>query len=512
MKVPGKAQRPWRQRLLICLGVALAVQILVLLAVAFWGGQTKRISDSEAAKLETPVASQAAAMKRLLHSFALNAGAAGTKVADALSGAGTDALSLLENALPALLDLLEHSGATGMFLVLGDSPADPGPRQALYLRDTLPDLTDFTYSDILCHRGPSDLAKAYGIPVDSMWWSTLRESSAALPFYVNPLLALSQMPEGTPSSLGFWSPLFRMTGNDTPVMTYSLPLLDSGGNCLGVFGIELSASLLQTKLAAAQLPYARGVFLLCEENADGLISPQDGMFSGAYSDVLLRGSETLALLPAGISGHNLYIARFGNGCEMLACIQTISLYDGDDFYNGRTWQVMGLVPQDDFFATARHTQNILFLLLSISILCSALGMLLISRSISRPLGVLADNISSLRNGDESPRASTNIAELDELLELLYEPPAPSGQDLPPDLFNEFIERTRTLTYTERLIFDHYISGKSAKEVTEVMFISINTLKVHNKHIYQKLNISSREELLLYIELLRKSKKLSEIQP
>lgn len=86
------------------------MQILVLLAVGILGGQTKRISDSEAAKLETPAASQAAAMKRLLHSFALNAGAAGTKVADALSGAGTDALSLLENALPALLDLLEHSG------------------------------------------------------------------------------------------------------------------------------------------------------------------------------------------------------------------------------------------------------------------------------------------------------------------------------------------------------------------------------------------------------------------
>ncbi|MBQ6885001.1 MAG: hypothetical protein IJN56_04600 [Clostridia bacterium] len=51
-----------------------------------------------------------------------------------------------------------------------------------------------------------------------------------------------------------------------------------------------------------------------------------------------------------------------------------------------------------------------------------------------------------------------------------------------------------LTYTERLIYDLYISGKTTKEVLEEMNIKENTLKYHNKNIYGKLGVSSRKEL------------------
>ena len=42
------------------------------------------------------------------------------------------------------------------------------------------------------------------------------------------------------------------------------------------------------------------------------------------------------------------------------------------------------------------------------------------------------------------------------------------------------------------------------EILNLLFISANTLKFHYKNIYAKLNISSKEELKLYIELIRKS--------
>jgi len=79
-----------------------------------------------------------------------------------------------------------------------------------------------------------------------------------------------------------------------------------------------------------------------------------------------------------------------------------------------------------------------------------------------------------------------------------------------ELFSEFINSTENLTYTERLIFDQYLEGKSGKEVTETLGITMNTLKVHNNHIYKKLKISSKEELSLYIDLISKSGMLAEI--
>jgi len=85
-----------------------------------------------------------------------------------------------------------------------------------------------------------------------------------------------------------------------------------------------------------------------------------------------------------------------------------------------------------------------------------------------------------------------------------------SNDTSAELFSEFINSTESLTPTERLIFDQYLEGKSGKEVSEVLGITINTLKVHNNHIYKKLKISSKEELSLYIYLITKSGMLSEI--
>ncbi len=61
-------------------------------------------------------------------------------------------------------------------------------------------------------------------------------------------------------------------------------------------------------------------------------------------------------------------------------------------------------------------------------------------------------------------------------------------------FDAFTRGIAELTYTEKLIFDLYVNGKSTKEVLEEMNIKENTLKYHNKNIYGKLGVASRKEL------------------
>ncbi len=64
---------------------------------------------------------------------------------------------------------------------------------------------------------------------------------------------------------------------------------------------------------------------------------------------------------------------------------------------------------------------------------------------------------------------------------------------------------RTLTPTERMIFDHYHEGHTSKEIMQFMNIKENTLKYHNKNIYNKLGISSRKQLLAMAEMLTQEK-------
>lgn len=85
--------------------------------------------------------------------------------------------------------------------------------------------------------------------------------------------------------------------------------------------------------------------------------------------------------------------------------------------------------------------------------------------------------------------------------------------LPPgmeEMFRSFAEKAKTLSAAERRILNYYIEGYDIGQVPELAFISIHTVKKHNRSIYQKLEIASRDELMLYIELFRSCDRLEEL--
>lgn len=79
-----------------------------------------------------------------------------------------------------------------------------------------------------------------------------------------------------------------------------------------------------------------------------------------------------------------------------------------------------------------------------------------------------------------------------------------------DMFRNFAEKVKTLTSAERRILHYYIDGYETAEIPDLAFISIHTVKKHNRSIYQKLEIASRDELMLYIELFRCCGRLHEL--
>ncbi|MBQ4094598.1 MAG: helix-turn-helix transcriptional regulator, partial [Oscillospiraceae bacterium] len=86
----------------------------------------------------------------------------------------------------------------------------------------------------------------------------------------------------------------------------------------------------------------------------------------------------------------------------------------------------------------------------------------------------------------------------------------AARQLPDDamaLLDSFAQKAASLTASERSILHLYAAGKDVAEVAELSFISIHTVRKHNMNIYRKLDVSSREELVLYIELLRRCGRL-----
>ena len=86
-------------------------------------------------------------------------------------------------------------------------------------------------------------------------------------------------------------------------------------------------------------------------------------------------------------------------------------------------------------------------------------------------------------------------------------------ELPPniaELFETFLEQVETLTVSEKRILHFYIEGYDAAEITEKAFLSMSTVRKHSGNIYRKLNISSRDELMLYVDLFGRCNRLGEL--
>lgn len=80
------------------------------------------------------------------------------------------------------------------------------------------------------------------------------------------------------------------------------------------------------------------------------------------------------------------------------------------------------------------------------------------------------------------------------------------QEVNQEAYALFCSNLCTLTPKEREVFDLYLQGRKGKEIQEILNISQNTLKYHNKNIYDKLGVSSRKELLKYATLMQKDAK------
>ena len=66
----------------------------------------------------------------------------------------------------------------------------------------------------------------------------------------------------------------------------------------------------------------------------------------------------------------------------------------------------------------------------------------------------------------------------------------------------FLQNVKTLSQAERNVFDLYIRGYKAQEIADELHLSINTIKTHNRRIFAKLNVSTRKELLVYIDMMK----------
>ena len=177
-----------------------------------------------------------------------------------------------------------------------------------------------------------------------------------------------------------------------------------------------------------------------------------------------------------------------------------------EFESGEEFYAVTFFPEE-IFVRERKNDKIIWIF---GTALFFIGMLILSfvltKKFVKPIMESIENIKSEK--------TSGISEIDTLLAFIRQKEKDKGkQKLPEDieeLFAEFSEKAKKLTPTEKTIIKYYAEGIDIHDIPDLCFISINTVRKHNANIYQKLEIGSKEELLLYIELFRRSGRLNEL--
>jgi len=91
---------------------------------------------------------------------------------------------------------------------------------------------------------------------------------------------------------------------------------------------------------------------------------------------------------------------------------------------------------------------------------------------------------------------------------------PEAMDIPQELsdtLDAFLAGVMTLTPAEKTVFQCYTRGMTPSQISEEIFISVNTVKKHTKSIYRKLEINSRNELIMYVDLFRRCRRIDDLE-
>ncbi len=410
-------------------------------------------------------------------------------------------LELQRSLYPALNTTLHTSDCSGAFIVLNATTntlagTAEHSRSGVYLRYTSLTPKKSSNQQVIYFRGISDIAREEDLELHNRW--NLEFDISRIPGYDE----MMQTPVRRLADAYAWTGRLHLPDTWEDVILLCVPVLDGNGDVAGLCGMELSSLYFGFCYAAVESQFGPIVSVLAPlENGQLLLDQgMTGRTEGTYLDV----SNVLSVQ------EGQYYNTYSEGTnQYIGLHKTILFASGD----GREWAAAILLPKESYASYASGKQ-VIWIACSLAFLLTMLvSAATLSRSFARPI---AQSLAAIQSNVAIDANPSGISEIDALIAFIKsreQSQAIAAGSLPPDiaeLFDAFAARMALLTETEHEIFKLYVDGHEIGEIPELAFISINTVRKHNRNIYEKLCVTSRDELMLYIELFRRCNRLDEL--
>lgn len=420
----------------------------------------------------------------------------------------SDSPKQLEEIIAQLYDTtfysLQKSKCSGAFFIL-NATVNPALENAedskagLYIKNMEPNIISSSAPTITILRGFPRIGRDNSLNLHTQW--SLEFDIRDAKYYSQPMETASEYSDLALSKLYYWSDPLILPGTSEEVMLCSVPILDSNHNIYGVCGFEISAMLFKLSYMPIDKGYNR-MFCMLSPLIENSLQLQRSMFAGGYSAKNISQGHSILKQKQKSGSFITYYTDPDN--VFLGFQEIVSLYPkGSPFY-GETWVAAVLVPKEDIVESILNLNIVIACLLSLLVTGGIIISIFFSKKYLKPISTGFEIIKS-QEAEDAPR--TNIQEMDDLIRYLAEYKREQQKKAEQEryqltMLEDFVEKTKTLTPAEYSVFSLYSKDLSVQEIAERLFISVNTVKTHNKHIFAKLGVTSKEELILYHNMLQ----------
>jgi DNA-binding CsgD family transcriptional regulator len=413
--------------------------------------------------------------------------------------------TILDSQVDNLSLSLQTAKSSGIYIIL-DSTVNSHTKEAavskagLFLKSTEPNIIHSVEANIRYLKGPATIARTRGIELMPQWEQEFNID--AYDFY-DTVIKNSKEQDLPLSKLYYWSTRITVSAVGESGMLLAVPMIADDGTVYGICGFEVSSMLFKLAYSPDNIvfPHIFATLSLIDEHT---IKINHGLIAGNY---YMTSHLTDRDMTISENHRTFFNYTTEDGQKFSGLHQDISLYPSDSVYTNNAWMIGIVMPKEELSLAINSKNKTIFGSVFLLFMVGMLMAIIISCKYISPI---TKALNGIKTNGYSLKSKTKILEIDDLFEYLSEQDeklsAQSNKSISSlahntATFENFVERISTLSPAEKAVFDLYIKGYTAKEITETLFLSINTIKTHNKRIYEKLNVSSRKELLIYFKMM-----------
>lgn len=429
---------------------------------------------------------------------------------------------LMDNVYPTLAAELKAIKSSGVFIIL-DATINPAQENAehskagLFLKNISAQNNAFSsHYDLRYLYGSFDIGRDHGIAFLPQW--QLEFNTESMDMYNTAMRTARENPDSSLSQLYYWTAK-ESDGASDYGMYCTVPLVASDGTVMGVCGYEIGR--MQFKLAYA--PTVTGqdyVFCMLSPSDENNIYFQNAMFAGNYA---VSGEQPKCTVTKP-SGDGILDYRCDAAGHFVGRHTDVSLYPNSSCYSDNEFALVLLTPKSQITQISRVSNLKYIIVIGLLLIAAIVLSILLCRRNIKPV---KNALTELHNSRKPPTNKTYIREIDNLFEFLAQKDQENENVImqierekkeaeakvvaheiergDPELYEHFLANLSLLTAKERDVFELYLKGYKAKEIAEALDVTSNTIKFHSRNIYDKLGVSSRNELLRYAAMIKAMK-------